>query len=156
MNNRKKSVVLTSLGILFLVGIPTLSQADYCADIKEKYWKCARSVMTGEKCNASDNVTIPPECLTAGSESQRNESSSTSSTPSSSSSFFGSKKDSTPFIYPKPDLVPKKPVKIINIKPLNGKIYLETEEEVEQFTTKIREDLLNAIKEGKRVRLQFN
>jgi hypothetical protein len=152
MNKNKRSLAPKLLGALFLVALPIVSQAD-CAEIKERYWRCARSSMTGEACDSSDNVSIPPECLTAGSKSQENNSSPTStSTPS----FLDLQKKSTPSVsvHPTTDIAPKKPVKIINIKP-SGKTYIETEEDVNQFTTKVRDDLLNAIKDGKKVRLQF-
>lgn len=148
--NRKNSVVVSLLGALLLISIPTLSQADYCSEIKERYWRCTRASMIGEPCDASDNVSIPSECLTAGSEKTSKQ-----AEPSTSQSkFFKSEKNSKPFVY-QPVIAPKKPVKVINIKPQNHKIYFETEEEVNQFTTKIHDDLLNAIKDGKRVRLQF-
>jgi cell division septum initiation protein DivIVA len=49
-----------------------------------------------------------------------------------------------------------KPVKVVNIKPKNGKIYFETEEEVDKYVNQVKEDILKAFKEGKRVRLQYN
>lgn len=150
--NENSSVVLTLLSALFLVSMPTLSQADYCSEIKERYWKCTRSSMSGGKCDSSDNVSIPPECLTAGTKTQKKGNSS-GYAPPSSSSFFKSRKKITP--YQPPNLVPKKPIKVINIKQLNSKKYIETEEDVNNFTTKIKDELLNALKEGKRVRLQF-
>ena len=110
--------------------------------------------MIGEKCAEEDNVSIPPECLGGKSEDETSKSSSNAS--SSDISKETSPKETRPFIYPKPDLVPKKPVKVVNLKPLNNKNYIETEEDVEQFTTKIKTELLNAIKDGKKVRLQFN
>ncbi len=168
MNNRKnreKSLVITLLSTLFLVVMPGLTQADYCADIKERYWRCARSSMTGEKCSASDNVSIPSECLTAGAASEGGGGSSSSgggggggdSASKSAWSFFSHKKPPAhPIVSPEDtEIVLKKPVKIINIHPTNGKPYIETEEDVEQFTSKVRADLLEAIKDGKKVRLQF-
>lgn len=149
--NNKKYVISTLLGSLLLAGISTGSYADDCADIKARYWKCTRASMIGEKCADEDNVSIPPECLGGSSEPKQNE-----NQPKSTSSIPDSPKDTRPFIYPKPDLVPKKPVKIVNIKPFVGKAYIETEEDAEQFTTKLKNELLDAIKDGKKVRLQFN
>jgi hypothetical protein len=142
----KKNIALM-LGLLSLAGFPMPSQADYCADIKEQYWNCVRASMTNQSCES--NVSIPPECLgsTASKEGQSNNSS------ESRSSFFGTKKDSKPFVY-QSDLPPKKPVKIVNIKP-DGKIYLETEEDVDQYLTKIKDEISAAIADGKRVRLQL-
>jgi hypothetical protein len=145
--NRK---MLSLFSALFLMSVPTLSHADYCSDIKERYWKCARASMVGESCDSADDVSIPSECLTAGSEKTPKQAEPSTAPPT----FFKGKKESKSFVY-KPEVTPKKSVKIVNIKPKNHKIYFETEEEVEQFTTKIHDDLLNAIKEGKRVRLQF-
>jgi len=148
MKNRR-NIALTLLSTLFLVILPTHSQADSCSDIKEQYWNCVRASMNNQSCGA--NVSIPPECLKSGAEIIQNYNSS-----EPASSFFGTQKESTPFVYqPDSDLPPKKPVKVINIKPTNGKIYLETEEDVNQYTTKIKDDLSEAIKEGKRIRLQF-
>jgi hypothetical protein len=153
MKSTKNSLTTKSLGVLILVTLPTFAYAD-CADIKARYWRCTRASMIGEKCAAEDNVNIPPECLGGAKSDEETPSAATSSSSSSSSS--SSKKQTRPFIYPKPDLVPKKPVKVVNIKPLNTKNYIETEEDVEQFTSKIKTELLNAIKNGKKVRLQFN
>jgi hypothetical protein len=150
--NSKKAFLLNTFGVVFLTGLPVVSHADYCADIKAHYWKCARASMIGETCEAEDNVNIPAECLNAGTEKES--SGSGSATPSDAPSFFKDKKESKPFVY-QPEVTPKKPVKVVNIKPENRKIYLETEDEVEQFTTKIHDDLLSAIRDGKRVRLQF-
>lgn len=147
---KRKKILLALLGTLSLVGLPMPSQADSCSDIKEQYWNCVRASMTNGSCDS--NISIPPECLHSGSETIQNYE---SSSKSSSSSFFGTKKEAaTPFVY-QADLPPKKPVKLINIKPTNGKIYFETEEDVDQYTAKIKEELSEAIKEGKRVRLQF-
>ncbi len=144
---KRKNIALLLFSTLFLVCLPTLSQADYCAEIKEQYWNCVRASMTNDSC--SSNVSIPPECLKAGSDTTQNYNSSSEST----SSFLGTQKESKPFVY-QADLPPKKTVKIINIKP-TGKVYLETEDDVNQYTIKIRDELSEAIKEGKRVRLQF-
>lgn len=148
--NNGGNFVSVLFGTLFLAGLPILSQAADCAEIKEQYWQCVRSSMTNEPC--TENVSIPPECLKAGTETIQNYESS----PDSTSRFFGSEKKSTPITPPTTENVPKKPVKIINIKPPKGKIYFETEDDVNQYTTKIRNDLLNGIKEGKRVRLTFD
>ena len=142
--------------IVFLMALfPVLSQAADCAAIKAQYWQCVRSSMTGQSC--SDNVTIPPECLTAsgasGSKSEKtSDSSSTYSSPTNSG-FFNSKKEQA-FSYPK-NTTPKKSVKTINLKAFNTKNYLETEEDVELFTSKLKEEMSNAIKDGKRIRLQY-
>ena len=143
----KRNITLTLLNTLFLIGLPMSSQSYSCSDIKEQYWDCVRASMNNESCGG--NISIPPECLKAGSETIQNYNSS-----EPSSSFFGRQKESTPFVY-QADMPPKKPVKVINIKPANGKIYFETDEEVNQYTTKIKDDLSEAIKEGKRVRVQF-
>jgi hypothetical protein len=148
--NNGGSFVSALLGTLFLAGLPILSHAADCAEIKEKYWSCVRSSMTNEPC--TENISIPPECLRSGTETIQNYESS----PDSTSHFFGSEKKSTPVATPTRESVPKKSVKIINIKPAKGKIYFETEDDVNQYTTKIRNDLLNGIKEGKRVRLTFD
>lgn len=148
---KRKNILLTLLGALSLVGLPMPSQADYCSDIKEQYWKCVRASMTNESCDSNDS--IPSECLQSGGEATQNGESSSKSNPVSSS-FFGTKKESAPFVY-QADLPPKNPVKVINIKPTNGKIYLETEEDVNQYIAKTKEELSEAIKKGKRVRLQF-
>ncbi|MDD5214502.1 MAG: hypothetical protein PHQ03_03055 [Methylococcales bacterium] len=153
--NNKKSFITTLLSALFLATLPMFSYADDCADIRAKYWRCTRASMIGEKCTEDDNVSIPPECL-GGGKSEDETPKSPSDASASNSPKETSPKETRPFIYPKPDLVPKKPVKVVNIKPFNNKSYLETEEDVEQFTTKIKTELLNAIKDGKKVRLQFN
>lgn len=141
--------------ILFLITFlvfPTLSQADYCADMKERYWKCVRASMTNEKCAEGDNFSIPSECLNAGSSSQKSSDSPASTTPNWD--FLKSKKEVTPVIIDT-KLTPQKSVKIINIKSLNDKKYLETEDDVNQFVTHLNQALLNAVKEGKKVRLQY-
>lgn len=152
--NKQKILTLTLLSSFFLLHIPMISYAD-CADIKARYWKCTRASMTGEKCNEEDNVSIPPECLNAGSEKSTG-GNSESFTPATTPSFFEPKTKSKKVDYSATASTPKKPIKIINIKPLAEKIYFETEEDVEKYTTKIKDELLNAIKEGKKVRLQFH
>lgn len=142
--------------ILLLAIFPVLSQAADCAAIKAQYWQCVRSSMTGQSCN--DNVTIPSECLTAsgasGSTSEKtNGSSSNYSEPSSDSSFFNFKKEPE-FSYPKHNK-PVKPIKTLNLRAFHEKPYLETEEEVELFTSKLKDEMLSAIKEGKKIRLQY-
>ena len=147
---KSKNILLTLFATLSLVGLPTLSQADSCTDIKEQYWNCVRSAMTNGSCDS--NISIPPECLqSGGNETTQNYD---SSSKSGFSNFFGRKKEAAPFVY-QADLPPKNPVKVINIKPTNGKIYLETEEDVDQYIAKIKDELSEAIKDGKRVRLQF-
>lgn len=106
--------------------------------------------MTNGSCDS--NISIPPECLHSGNETIQNYELSSKST----SSFFGTEteKESPPFVY-QTDRPPKKPVQVINIKPTNIRVYFETEEEVNQYTTKLKDELSEAIIEGKRVRLQF-
>jgi hypothetical protein len=89
--------------IVFLTALfPVLSQAADCAAIKAQYWECVRSSMTGQSCN--DNVTIPPECLTAsgasGSKSEKTNGSSSTYSEPADSGFFNSKKEQT-YSYPK-------------------------------------------------------
>lgn len=148
--------IKTLFSIVFLTALfPVLSQAADCAAIKAQYWECVRSSMTGQSCN--DNVTIPPECLTAsgasGSKSEKTNGSSSTYSEPADSGFFNSKKEQT-YSYPK-DSTPKKPVKTLNLKAFNTKTYLETEEDVELFTSKLKEEMSNAIKDGKRIRLQY-
>lgn len=150
--NKQKFLTLMSLSTFLLLSVPTISSAD-CADIKARYWKCTRASMIGEKCNEEDNVSIPPECLKAGSEESTGGNTDSYSSPSN---FSKSKTKSEKSDYQATTSTPKKTVKVVNIKPLAGKVYFETEEDVEQFTTKIREELLNVIKEGKKARLQFH
>ncbi|MFI3123291.1 MAG: hypothetical protein QX194_05110 [Methylococcales bacterium] len=148
---KKRDIALVLLSTLSLAGVPTLSKADSCSEIKEQYWDCVRDAMNGGSCNS--NISIPPECLTAGSAPSGGSSGSSSSySPPPRASFF--KKKEKPFVY-QADLPAKKQVKVIDIKPANGKIYLETEEEVDEYLTRIRDDLTEAINDGKRVRLQF-
>lgn len=149
MNLKKNAFTAKLFTTLFLITLPMLSYAD-CADIKARYWRCTRASMIGEKCAAEDNVSISPECLSGGNTDEDPPKSSTSSSATDPA------KDTRPFIYPKAELVPKKPVEVVNIKSLNTKNYIETEEDVEQFTSKIKTELSKAIKDGKKVRLQFN
>jgi hypothetical protein len=154
MNTTKKSTTILLLSGVLLAILPTLSYSD-CADLKERYWRCTRASMIGEKCAAEDNVTIPPECLNGGGNANEE---SRNTTGSSSNSNSTSGKTTRPFIYPEsePELVAKKPVKVVNIRALNTKNYIETEEDVEQFVNKVKTELLDGIEEGKKVRLQFN
>ncbi len=145
---KRRNILLTFLGALSLVSLPMPSQADSCSDIREQYLNCVGTSMTSESCDS--NISIPPECLHSGDETIQNYESSSKST----SNFFGTKKESPPLVY-QINLPPKKPVKVINIKPTNGKIYLETEEDVDQYVAKIKDNLSKTIKEGKRVRLKF-
>jgi hypothetical protein len=160
MKNYPLKKILFLLSLLCLVSIPTISRADYCAEIKERYWKCVRSSMSSGKCSDSDNVSIPPECLNGGSKLPKGDDSSSSSyspTPSGSKwNFFRSKKSQKGNPETDPTVVVHKPVKVVNIKPKNGKIYFETEEEVDKYVNQVKEDILKAFKEGKRVRLQYN
>ncbi|MGB4499591.1 MAG: hypothetical protein WBI40_12965 [Methylococcaceae bacterium] len=140
--------------LLFLVTFlvfPTLSQADYCADMKERYWKCVRSSMTNEKCADGDNFAIPAECLNAGSSSPQNSNSSTPTPPKWD--FLNSKKESKNVV--STESKSQKSVKIINLKSLNNRKYLESEDDVNEFISNTNEVLLNAIKEGKKIRLQY-
>lgn len=55
----------------------------------------------------------------------------------------------------KPVFVPvAKPVKVIRAQALSSKSYLETEAEVEAYLAKLRQELLTALQEGKRARIQ--
>ena len=161
MNYKKTGKIVILLSALFIVTMPTLSRADYCSEIKERYWKCVRSSMSSGKCSDSDNVSIPPECLNGGSKMPKGDDSSDSTyspTPSGSKwSLFRSKKSKKPNTdNDDPNVVVHKPVKVVNIKPANGKIYFETEEEVDKYLSDVKEDILKAFKDGKRVRLQYN
>lgn len=136
---------------MFLL-IPSLSQADYCSDMKERYWKCVRSSMTNEKCADGDNISIPSECLNAGAASQKNGNSS----PSEAApkwDFLKPKKEPKSVVVT--ESKPQKSVQIVNIKSLNNKKYLENEDDINQFVTNLNQTLLNAIKDGKKVRLQY-
>ena len=155
MNTKQNLMVL---GFLATLTIPTFSQAGECADIKERYWRCTRASMIGEECAPEDNVTIPAECLGGNTQPKKNTPPPAAEVvPSKAPSFFDSKSksNSKENSLPKTESSVKKAVKIVNIKPSYGKVYFETEEEVDKYTTKIKEDILNGIKEGKKVRLQF-
>ena len=147
---KKRDIAFVLLSTLSLAGVPALSKAESCGEIKERYWDCVRDAMNGGSCDS--NISIPPECLTAGSAPSGGSSGSSSYSPPPKPSFFGKKEK--PFVY-QADLPAKKQVKVIDIKPANGKIYLETEEEVDEYLTKLKDDLTEAINDGKRVRLQF-
>lgn len=141
----KKNLAL--LGTLFFVSMPTFSQTD-CAEAKERYWTCIRTSVTNHPCKESDNVAIPAECLIGGTETQEKSDVSKSTTTDA-------KKAEIPSNY-EPELIQRKSVEILNIKALHNKSYIETEDEANQFSIKIRENLIKAIKEGKKVRLQFD
>ncbi len=49
---------------------------------------------------------------------------------------------------------PQKPVKVIRAQELSNKTYLETEDEVDAYLTKLRKALLTALQEGKKARIQ--
>ncbi|MDD5214459.1 MAG: hypothetical protein PHQ03_02840 [Methylococcales bacterium] len=137
----KKFVLLSAL---FLMNLPALAETD-CTQAKERYWQCIRAAVTNDHpCKESDNITIPPECLIGGAEEQAKENPETDST-----------KAELPFDY-EPEIIQRKPVEVLNIKALQNKPYIETEDEADQFSITIRENLLKAIKEGKKVRLQFD
>jgi hypothetical protein len=146
--NNMKNMVLMLLSTLSLVSLPMLSQADSCADVREEYLECIRASMGNGSCDS--DISIPPECLKSVNETIQNYNSSSES----GSNFFDTKKETTPFVY-QADLPPKKIVQVINVKPTHGKIYLETEDDVNQYSTKIKNEMFEAIKEGKRIRLQF-
>ncbi|MBW2154268.1 MAG: BREX system P-loop protein BrxC [Deltaproteobacteria bacterium] len=55
---------------------------------------------------------------------------------------------------PKGDKKPPKPVKTITPSNYTSKVYLETEEEVESFVSKVRDDLLAAVKKNMRIKIQ--
>ena len=155
---KKRCITLTLFSMLILVSLPMLSRADSCADIKERYWSCVRDSMANKPCSGG-NVSIPPECLNAGSESGSESGSSKSQSysdpsPKSFSSLFHRKKKEQATPNYQSERTPKKIVQIINIRP-NDKTYFETEEEVEQYTTEIKDKLFKAFKDGKRVRLEF-
>jgi hypothetical protein len=144
MKNKNAASML--LGLLSLISLPMLSHANSCSEIKDEYWNCVRASMNNEACES--DVSIPPECLKSVTDTIKNYNAS-----ESNPNFFGKPKESKPFVY-QADLPPKKPVKVINVKPAHG-VYLETEEDVNQYITKIKEELSEAITDGKRVRLQF-
>jgi len=50
--------------------------------------------------------------------------------------------------------IPQKPVKVIRAQELSNKTYLETEDEVDAYLTKLRKALLAALQEGKKARIQ--
>ena len=49
---------------------------------------------------------------------------------------------------------PQKPVKVIRAQELSNKTYLETEDEVDAYLTKLRKALVSALQEGKKARIQ--
>jgi hypothetical protein len=49
---------------------------------------------------------------------------------------------------------PQKSVKVIRAQELSNKIYLETEDEVDAYLTKLRKTLVAALQEGKKARIQ--
>lgn len=141
---------------LILAVLPSFSFATDCAAIKAQYWECVRSSMTGDSCK--NNVTIPSECLNASGsttgKAPTHSNSSTYSEPSESdSSFFDFNKEKF-LSYPK-NHKPKNPIKTINLKDFSAKTYLESQEDVDNFTTKLKDELSKTVSEGKRVRLQY-
>jgi hypothetical protein len=55
----------------------------------------------------------------------------------------------------KPVVTPQqKPIKVIRAQALSTKSYLETEAEVDVYLAKLRQELLAALHEGKRARIQ--
>ena len=49
---------------------------------------------------------------------------------------------------------PQKPVKVIRAQELSNKTYLETEDEVDAYLTKLRKALVAVLQEGKKARIQ--
>lgn len=132
------------LSALFFVNLPALAATD-CTQAKERYWQCIRASVTNDHpCKESDNVVIPPECLIGGFDAQ-----------DKGNSKIDSTNEAIPSDY-EPELIQRKPIEVLNIKALSNKPYIETEDEANQFSLTIRDNLLKAIKEGKKVRLQYN
>ena len=163
MNNKDRSNLkaLLLLGILFLVSLPTISNADTCGAIRQRYWDCVRSSMNNGTCES--NVTIPTECLMGAesSSSSKSKAGETNSSPEEKKykrGLFGTKKeiiDTTPIGYQdQENAPPPKLIKTVNIKP-SGKNFLESEEDVNAYLAKVKADLMVVIKEGRKVRLQF-
>lgn len=139
---------------LILAVLPSFSFAADCAAIKAKYWECVRSSMTGASCN--NEVTIPSECLSAsGATTGKTPSYSNPSdyTPPSNSDFFNFGTEKA-FAYPK-NHRPKNPIKTVNVKDFSAKTYLETQQDVDDFTAKLKDELSKIVTDGKRVRLQY-
>lgn len=144
----------TSL-IMFLTVFPVFSTAADCTIIKEQYWACVRASMTGKECE--ENISIPSECLTHGASigSTLERSKNSSIYPENSdSNFFSFKKESASSYTP--DSEPSKPVTRINLKTLNSKMYFDTEEDVDVFISRLKDEMHSAIKDGKRVHLQYH
>ena len=53
-----------------------------------------------------------------------------------------------------PGPTPQKPVKVIRAQELSNKTYLETEDEVDAYLTKLRKALVAVLQEGKKARIQ--
>jgi hypothetical protein len=139
---------------LILAVLPSFSFATDCAAIKAKYWQCVRSSMTGASCK--DEVSIPSECLSASGATTGktpNKSNPSDYIPPSNSDFFNFGKEKS-FSYPK-NHKPKNPIKTVNVKDFSAKTYLETQEDVDDFTAKLKDELSKTVSEGKRVRLQY-
>lgn len=163
MNNKDQSNLkaLLLLGILFFVSLPSISNADTCGTIRQRYWDCVRSSMNNGTCES--NVTIPPECLMGGdsSSSSKNKAGETKTNTEEKKykrGLFGTKKeiiDTTPIGYQNQENAPPpKLIRTVNIKP-KGRNFLENEEEVNAYLAKVKVDLMAVIKEGRKVRLQF-
>ena len=163
MNNRNQSKkTLLLLGsVLFIGALPITSKADTCGVIRQRYWDCVRSSMNNGTCES--NVTIPTECLMGGdsSSSSKSKAGATQSNTEEKKykrGLFGTKKeiiDTTPIGYQNQENAPPpKLIRTVNIKP-KGKNFLETEEEVNAYLGKVKTDLMTVIKEGRKVRLQF-
>ncbi|MEN9898772.1 MAG: hypothetical protein RLZZ66_2421 [Pseudomonadota bacterium] len=163
MNNKDQSNLkaLLLLGILFLVSIPSISNADTCGAIRQRYWDCVRSSMNNGTCES--NVTIPPECLmgagsSSSSKSKTGETKTNTEEKKYKRGLFGTKKeiiDTTPIGYQNQENAPPpKLIRTVNIKP-KGRNFLESEEEVNAYLAKVKIDLMAVIKEGRKVRLQF-
>lgn len=147
----------TIIATVLLTIFPVISSATDCAAIKQRYWECVRSSMKGGGC--SENISIPSECLNSGNAIPESKSDSNSSysapTDSNTADFFsfGKKERSS---YSADNMkTPKKPVVAINLKALNTKTYLETEDDVEFFMSKLKDKMSQALKDGKRIHLEY-
>ncbi len=164
MNAKHQSKIKALLllnGLLLTGAMPSISNADTCGAIRERYWACVRESMNNGKCES--NVTIPAECLMGGDSSSskgKKEEGTNSNTEEKKykRGLFGTKKeiiDTTPIGYQdQENAPPPKLIRTVNIKP-SGKNFLETEDDVNAYVTKVKADLMAVIKEGRKVRLQF-
>ena len=158
--NQSKKTLLLLGSLIFIGGFPSISKADTCGAIRERYWSCVRASMNNGTCEA--NVSIPPECLMGGdsssSKSKDEKTNSNTEEKKYKRGLFGTKKeiiDTTPIGYQNQDNAPPpKLIRTVNIKP-SGKSFLESEEDVNAYLAKVKTDLMAVIKEGRKVRLQF-